>query len=98
DLTGFDPASVAITGFWSTDNEGLDILVNGVSTGQRNTAQFPSFTPFSVTSGLLAGLNNIDFKLNNSAVGYTGLRVDNVSALGTALPAGTAPFIVVQPQ
>jgi hypothetical protein len=98
DLTGFDPASVAIAGFWSTDNEGLDILVNGVSTGQRNTAQFPSFTPFSVTSGLLAGLNNIDFKLNNSAVGYTGLRVDNVSALGTALPAGTAPFIVQQPQ
>jgi len=98
DLTGFDPASVAINGVWSTDNEGLDIVVNGVSTGQRNTAQFPTFTPFSITSGLLAGLNNIDFKLNNSAVGYTGLRVDRVSALGTALPAGTAPFIVQQPQ
>jgi len=98
DLTGFDPASVAITGVWATDNEGLDILVNGVSTGQHNTTQFGGFTPFSVTSGLLAGLNNIDFKLNNTAVGYTGLRVDRASALGTALPAGTAPFIVEQPQ
>jgi hypothetical protein len=98
DLAGFDPASVVINGQWSTDNEGLDILVNGVSTGQRNTAQFPTFTPFSIPSGLLAGPNNIDFKLNNSAVGYTGLRVDHVSALGTALPAGTTPFIVQQPQ
>jgi hypothetical protein len=98
DLTGFDPASVAITGIWATDNEGMDIVVNGVSTGQRNTAQFTAPTAFSITSGLLAGLNNIDFKLNNSAVGYTGLRVDRVSALGTALPAGTAPFIVEQPQ
>jgi len=98
DLTGFDPASVVLAGVWATDNEGIDILVNGVSTGQRNTVQFAGFTPFSVSSGLLAGLNNIDFKLNNSAVGYTGLRVDRVSALGTALPAGTAPFIVQQPQ
>ncbi len=98
DLTGFDPASVVITADWSTDNEGLDILVNGVSTGQRNTTQFPAFTPFTITSGLLAGVNVIEFKLNNSAVGYTGLRVDHVRALGTALPPGTAPFIVQQPQ
>ena len=98
DLTGFDPASVVISAGWATDNEGLDILVNGVSTGYRNTTQFGALTPFTITNGLLAGLNNIDFKLNNSAVGYTGLRVDRVSALGTALPAGTAPFIVQQPQ
>jgi hypothetical protein len=98
DLTGFDPSSVVITAGWATDNEGLDILVNGVSTGYRNTTQFGALTPFTITNGLLAGPNNIDFKLNNSAVGYTGLRVDRVSALGTALPAGTAPFIVQQPQ
>ncbi len=98
DLTGFDPATVTITGDWSTDNEGLDILVNGVSTGQRNTTQFPAFTPFTINSGLLAGVNVIEFKLNNSAVGYTGLRVDHVRALGTALPPGTPPFIVQQPQ
>ncbi len=98
DLTGFNPASVTISGTWSTDNEGLDILINGVSTGQKNTAQFPSFTPFSITSGFVAGPNTIDFKLNNAAVGYTGLRVDNLRALGDALPDGTAPFIVEQPQ
>jgi len=98
DLTGFDPSSVLISGAWSTDNEGMDILLNGVSTAQGNTAQFPSFTPFTLSSGFLAGLNTIDFRINNSAVGYTGLRVDQIRALGTALPAGTAPYIVAQPQ
>lgn len=98
DLTGFDPASVVIIGDWSTDNAGVDILINGVSTGQPNTAQFPTFTPFSISTGFRAGLNTIDFKVNNSAVGYTGLRVDHLRALGDALPDGTAPYIVEQPQ
>ena len=97
DLTGFDPSSVVVAGDWSTDNAGIDILINGVSTRQANTAQFPTFTPFTISSGFLAGLNAIEFRINNAAVGYTGLRVDRVRALGTALPPGTAPYIVEQP-
>ena len=98
DLAGFDPATVEILGDWATDNGGLDILLNGVATGQRNTVQFTAFTPFRLSSGLLAGPNIIDFKLNNSAVGYTGLRVDRLRGLGNALPAGTVPSIITQPQ
>ena len=98
DLTGFDPSSVVISGTWATDNEGMSIAVNGVATGLGNTAQFPSFTPFSISSGFRAGWNTIDFTINNAAVGYTGLRVDNIRGIGNALPAGTAPFIVEQPQ
>jgi hypothetical protein len=98
DLTGFDPGSVVVTGDWATDNAGLDILVNGHSTGQPNTVQFVGFTPFTLDRFWVAGPNEVDFVLNNSAVGYTGLRVDHIRALGTALPAGTLPFIVEQPQ
>jgi hypothetical protein len=98
DLTGFDPTDVVIAGVWATDNAGGDIRINGQSTGQANTDQFVAFTPFTITSGFTAGINTIDFELNNSAIGYTGLRVDRIRALGTALPAGTAPFIVAQPQ
>lgn len=98
DLTGFEPSSVVITGDWATDNEGRDIFINGTSTGQGNTITFPSFTPFTISSGFAAGWNTVDFKLNNAAAGYTGLRVDHIRAVGTALPAGTAPFIVQQPQ
>ncbi|HKX62837.1 MAG TPA: immunoglobulin domain-containing protein, partial [Verrucomicrobiae bacterium] len=98
DLGGYDPATVIVTGVWATDNEGSDILINGQSTGQRNTIGFTGLTPFTINSGFVAGLNSIEFKLNNSAVGYTGLRVDQVRVLGNPLPAGTRPFIITQPQ
>jgi hypothetical protein len=96
-LDSFDPGSVIITGNWATDNEGLDILINGVSTGQRNTVQFVGYTPFVITNGFVAGINTLDFRLNNAAVGYTGLRIDSIRALGTAIPPGTPPSIVGQP-
>jgi len=97
DLAGFDPASVLITGGWATDNEGLDIVVNGISTGQGNTAQFAALTPFTINSGLVAGPNTIDFVLNNAlAPGPTGLRVENLRAIGRPL-VGVPPSIVAQP-
>jgi hypothetical protein len=98
DVTGYDPASVIIDGLWATDNEGMDILINGVSTGQKNTVQFTAYTPFVISNNIIAGQNIVEFKLNNSAVGWTALRVDGMRALGNALPPNTAPFIVVQPQ
>ncbi len=98
DLAGFDPATIAVSGVWATDNDGVDIFVNGQSSGRRNTVQFNAFTAFTLNSGFLAGPNVIEFKVNNSAAGYTGLRVDQIRVLGDALPAGTQPFIVTQPQ
>jgi hypothetical protein len=96
DAAGFDPASIKVTGGWASDNSGLDILLNGVSTGQANPGNFGVLTPFTLT-GFAAGWNYVDFKLNNSAIGYTGLRVDQIRAVGTPLPAHTRPFITEQP-
>ena len=85
DLTGYDPSTVSITGEWSTDNRGLDILLNGASTGFENAAQFGGFSPFtlSVQDGhqFLGGVNTLEFVLNNGAAegtpdGPTGLRVE----------------------
>lgn len=98
DLTGLDPATVVITGVWATDNPGPDILVNGVSSGQVNAGNFDALTPFSISTGFLAGLNTLDFKVSNLSVGYTGLRVERIRGLATALPPDTAPFIVENPQ
>lgn len=44
--------------------------------------------PFSITSGFLAGVNHLDFAINNfpsSGSNPTGLRVDGLSATATAL-------------
>lgn len=98
DLTGFQPGSVAITGNWSSDNSGLDILINGVSTGNTTDGNFGAFTPFIVQTGFIPGLNTLDFKLNNAAAGYTGLRVQGIRGLGDALPPGTPPVILEHPQ
>jgi hypothetical protein len=97
DLTGLDPASARIDGRWATDNPGIDIRINGAATGNANTAQFVSFTPFVITNGFVAGLNTLDFEVRNddATTGYTGLRVE---VSGTALPPGSPPVIVSQPK
>lgn len=99
DLTGFDLNTVRITGNWATDNEGVDIRVNGVSTGITNVAQFINLTPFLLSSGnatFTTGVNFLEFRVRNASLGYTGLRVEGMKGFGTILP-GTVPYIVTQP-
>ncbi len=89
DLTGFDLASVVISGKWATDN------IVGVT--------FQTLVPFSISNTafpalLTSGINNVDFVVRNTdvATGFTGLRIDEFAAIG-AIPPGTAPHIAVQP-
>lgn len=88
DLTGFSPSTAEITGIWTTDNNGLDIVLNGVTLGY--TAPYGAFTDFDAThyaftinSGFVSGINTLDFVVNNGQVGPgdntpnpTGLRVE----------------------
>ncbi len=97
DLTGFDPATAVLLGGWATDNLGMDIKLNGTSLGIQNGAQFGSLTPLQINQGFQAGVNKLEFLVNNADAvsGYTGLRVENLR-LG-ALPAGgTAPTLAVR--
>jgi hypothetical protein len=85
DLTGFDFASAAITGGWSTDNAGLDIRLNGVSKGFSHGSNFSvGFFAFSLTSGFQAGINTIDFVVNNAAGGGNNPVALRVEMTGTA--------------
>ncbi|MEL6106433.1 MAG: PEP-CTERM sorting domain-containing protein [Planctomycetota bacterium] len=71
DLTGLNVAGFRIDGFWVSDNTGLDILVNGLSTGQGNSGSHtrpPSSrteNAFTLSSGLVTGLNEIQFQWIN---------------------------------
>jgi hypothetical protein len=75
DLTGFNLSTVSIAGLWSTDNNGLDILINGVSLGY--TTSFTQFSAgwaaFAVNSNFVAGINTLDFIVSNGG-GPTALR------------------------
>jgi hypothetical protein len=93
-LAGFNPATATISGQWSIDNDGTDILINGVSTGQTTPIDaYDSFSPFSITSGFVAGVNTIDFVLFNDPdsgryTNPTGLRVE-ISGTADPLPTPT---------
>jgi hypothetical protein len=84
DLTGLNPATASLLIGWSTDNNGLDVALNGASLGQTTSfTQFSAgFSVFAVTSGFLPGVNTLDFWVNNGS-GPTALRVE---AAGTADP------------
>jgi len=105
DLTGRDLSTVKILGTWASDNNGLAIRVNGAATGITNSnptgGVFGTLETFVIDTsnapGLIAGVNNIDFVVNNAGDGLTGLRVDALRAV--VIPAsGALPSIVVQPK
>lgn len=89
DLTGLDPTTATLNGRWSSDDNGLDILINGVSTGQTVPGSgFASWFAFGVTSGFTATVNTLDFVLTNGG-GPTGLRVEvqgSATAINGAVP------------
>lgn len=76
--SNLDPNTVLISGQWATDNEGNDILVNGVSTGQSSPG-YTSFTGFSLNSNFRAGNNTIDFVVTDWG-NIGGFRLEWISA------------------
>ena len=74
DLTGFDPTTASITGQWSMDDSGVDVLLNGVSITPASS-NFQSWTGFSFNSNFVAGVNTLDFVID-TGTGPTGLRVE----------------------
>ena len=99
DLTGMDPTTAFLAGRWTSDNGGLDILINGGSTGISQSGGFGGYYDFSVTNGFVSGVNQLEFKVRNEGAGYTGLRVDNLrgGAKRKSVTGLEAPRIAVQP-
>ena len=89
DLTGQDVSKVKVLLGIAADNTVTDVLLNGVSLG-ITAAGFDSFKNFTISTGLLAGANTLDFILHNDNTDPTGLRVDlkgYLSLLQAAAPA-----------
>jgi len=98
DLTGYDFTTASITGGWVSDNNGIDILINGTSLNFTNPGNFGvGFTSFAVSSGFVAGINTLDFKVNNAS-GTTGnpvaLRVE-MTGTANAVPTPASLALVM---
>lgn len=87
-LAGLNPASASISGQWSVDNDGVDILLNGISTG-FTAAGFESFYSFAINSGFADGVNTLDFIVKNQG-GPTGLRTELAGVAEVPEPASMA--------
>lgn len=81
-LAGLNPATAQLSGQWAADNLG-QLFLNGVL--QSSTPGFSAFTPFSITSNFVAGVNDLDFVWTNQG-GPGGLRAE---VTGTATPSDT---------
>jgi hypothetical protein len=101
DLAGMNASGAVIVGRWASDNGGLDIRLNGTSTGFTNPAQFAAYTPFTLSASaghpFIAGLNTLDFVVNNGAgemnpFGPTGVRVEYPRALVLAPGESIVPI------
>src|SRR5204862_5412252 len=75
-LYGFKPETAEIRGSWTTDNNGVDILINSKSTGfsTQYAAFAAGFYPFQIMEGFIDDINNISFVVYNREP-PTGLRV-----------------------
>jgi hypothetical protein len=83
DLTGYNLASVVLTGAFGADNSAT-VALNGSGT-LATSSGFTSLTGFTISTGFVAGLNTITFVVTNDAGGTgnpTGLMV-NLSGTGT---------------
>lgn len=78
-----------LVGSWSSDNAGLDIVVNGTSTGISQNGDFTVAHIFPPDAGLglfVVGENVVEFVVENALPGSgpTGLRVEGVVGAGTS--------------
>ena len=104
DLTGVNLNGFTIVGYWVSDNQGLDLFVNGTPTGFTNDGNHPvhptanEANRFELTSasGLVAGVNTIEFEWGNGPAGGAGsqnpnpthVRVEFIAA-GPAVPVSS---------
>lgn len=91
DLSGLNAQRASINGFWSADNTGVDILLNGVSTGNKADG-FESFYNLAINSGFVDGVNTLDFIVDNAGNmdSPTGLRTELVGTADVPEPATMA--------
>jgi hypothetical protein len=98
DMTGLDISTASIFGQWAVDNFGIEILLNGVPTGNSNNNGFAGYTDFSISAEegdvFLPGRNTLQFVVNNGAPpGPTGLRVEFLTATAAAVPEPSVSFL-----
>lgn len=104
DLTGMDPKTASIEGYWGADNYG-SIFLNGAAAIGNGWMSLPTgdvidnynyFHGFNITDGFVAGINRLSFTVTDvgapSGLNVSGLRG---TAISTAVPEASSPALVL---
>jgi len=95
DLTGFDSNTAIINGLWGVDNQGIDILINGVSTGNSLLgvvfSNFDQLNSFVIVDGFLPGINTLDFIVQDNG-SVSAFRAE-LSGTATVVPIPAALWL-----
>ncbi len=85
DMTGWLADTAELSFITAVDNELLNVKINGVSTGISSEGHDAFRGPFTIDSGFVSGVNQIDFIFQNggSSANPMGLRINSS---GTAIP------------
>jgi hypothetical protein len=95
-LTGLDLTTADIAGRWLTDNNGLDILINGNSFGEITGTLDSTFSDFSIPIAfLLPGLNTLDFLVHNRSATVVSNPTSLIVQFTTATADPTTPSVDV---
>lgn len=86
ELAGLELATVSLSGRLLADDD-VQIFLNGHDTGVSFATAYMDFHDFSVSSGFVAGHNVLEFRLENSGGGPTGLAVSALGVTGQAAAA-----------
>jgi protein with PEP-CTERM/exosortase system signal len=81
--------SASLSGQWATDNEGALSLNGGLPIATTPMMGFTAFSPFTITSGFVAGLNTLTFAVTNDpsdTSNPTALRVEINGSFSTTVP------------
>src|SRR5260370_23472137 len=91
DLRAFNPATAELTGQFAADHSAI-VKLNGVPVGISSPG-VSTFTPFTIRTGFVAGLNTLDVIVTNdgSFANPTGLRVQIGGTVTAASTASRVP-------
>ncbi|MGL6094938.1 MAG: SpaA isopeptide-forming pilin-related protein, partial [Fimbriiglobus sp.] len=109
DLTGYDLSTAAISGKWSADNWGQNVILNDVPLGISHTGPlegvaqrgFDRYSDLNIASGFKAGINTLEFVVVNDRISATngranpiGLRLDDLSLTAEEYAPGVVSGMV----
>lgn len=95
DLTGLNPTTATVSGEWASDDYAM-VLLNGVNTGFTNSSlvsPMQAFTPFTISSGFVSGINTLSIAVTNDPGFQTGLHVNNLQGTAEIVPEPAAVMI-----